>query len=229
MKLKLITIICESMLMSDVAGYQIPGYKLIPFNTAPARFSAESLWCMNSELPPPPIPKSIWTEESVYKTLPSPIMSRFKVRLISNFWPNAYSPALWDQDAASRAGKGAARDPENHQYHSLLEYLAGTRQHEWLIYWPTIGHCGYRLDCENVGIPEHIRETTKYWLNIVKNNLLPSLPKDTPILIHTDHGSVRKTTKDYNEGFAFIPNHLPPTSLDWKGMRELTETILCKQ
>lgn len=226
--MKLVTIICESMLMSDVDGYQIPGYKLVPFNTAPARFSAESLWCLNTNLPPPPVPKILWEGESIFKTIPSPLMSRFKIRLISNFWPAAYSPALWDPDTASRIGKGAARDPENHQYRSLLEYLAGTRQHDWLIYWPTIGHCGYRLDCENKGIPENIRETTKYWLNIVKNSLIPSFPTGLPILIHTDHGSVRKGTYDFNGGFAFIPEKLTIDSLDWTGMRQLIESILCK-
>ena len=230
--MKLLNIICESMLMSDLELQEISGFKLIPFDTSGANFSAQSLWRMNCDLPQPPIPQKLWEGESVFKDIPNPLMLKHRTRLISNFWPHRFDPTLFDPDCSDRINKQVGIDPDNHQWTTFLSYLCGPMPHDWVIYWPTVGHCSYRLGPDNNGIPENIRRTTTYWLDMIRNQILPRVPKGTTILIHTDHGSARKnqtTNEYYNQGFAFIPNNMEIENLNWASFRELVDKILCQQ
>jgi len=225
--MRLLNIICESMLMEDVTS-QIKGFKLIPFDTTGAKFSAQSLWRMNTDLPQPTVPKNIWEGKSFLEDIPDPLMSHYKVRIISNFWPNVFDPKCFDPDCADKAHKTVATEPENHQWKTFLQYLNGPRLHDWVIYWPTIGHMGYRKGTENTGIPEHIRTTTTAWLEMVQQDILPVVTEST-VLIHTDHGSRRtnQTEEEFNRGFAYVPENMQVEKLDWTSFRGLVQKILC--
>lgn len=102
--------------------------------------------------------------------------------------------------------------------------------HEWLIYWPTIGHAQYRIGEENKGIPNHIRETAKSWFNLVMTMILPKL--NCKKIIFSDHGSARKdktSAEQFANGFAFIDEAISgiPDRMTWVDMRKLQESILC--
>lgn len=203
--MRLCTLICEGMLYSDLSGQSFPGMGIARFDPRPAVFSADALMFMTRG-----------------------IADRVKVRLIANFWPARYDPKAIDPEASfSSAGKVVAMEPDAHQWSTLKGYLDGPRPHDWLIYWPTIGHCdGYRLPHEDKGIPANIRDTTSRWLDMVREELLPRL--DCPVLIHTDHGTARTGHPNWkSDGFAFVPSGMIDKSqVNWDDIQELEKKCL---
>jgi hypothetical protein len=228
--MRLCTIICESMTMDDLDGQVVPGHVLVPFDPHPATFSAQSLWLLQSSQPLPP-PKGNPHEGTSWFEGVECLSNRVKTRLVSNFWPKAYDPTCLDPECADKEGKKVGMEPDNHQWNTLMAYMDGPRPHDWLIFWPTMGHAGYRVPEENKGVPWHVKATTRAWLDLVAKSLLPRL--DCPVILFSDHGSARAgRTRDeqFRNGFAFVPadDRVPCRSpLDWAGMRALQEHFLC--
>lgn len=216
--------------LPDNAPEFFPGHRLVRFDPHPSTFSAQSLWQLMTDHPmPPPVGNphigTSWFEK------PEHLLSELcHTRLISNFWPKAYYPSRVDPEVADPVGKKVAIEPDNHQWKTLRTYL-NNPQHDWLIYWPTLGHCGYRLKPENKGIPENIRQTTMFWLNMVKKDILPRLPKQCKTILFSDHGSARSIgSRDdqFRNGFAWIDNRIKfhGDSLDWTSMRAIHREVL---
>ena len=228
--MKLCSIICESMTWDDLTA-SLPGHRLVHFDPHPATMSAQSLWCMQTDATLPPARGNPHEGTSWFDGVDM-ISLRHPTRLISNFWPKAYDPVRIDPDVADPVGKKVGVEPDNHQWHTMQAYLANPGHHEWLIYWPTLGHAGYRVQAENKGIPKDIRETTRVWFKLMAEHLLPRLT--CPTIIFSDHGSarfIRTRDEQFRNGFAFVPDGFPfpdaMAQMTWADMRALQEGILC--
>lgn len=234
--MKLAQIICESMTWDDLpSGASIHGHRLVHFDPHPATFSAQSLWLMmtSDPLPPPagnPHEGSSWFEEA------SDLLScRFSTRLISNFWPKRYDPrSRIDIQCADPDGKRVGMEPDNHQWDTLMTYLDGPMPHDWMIFWPTMGHCGYRVNAENHGVPKAIPETCSKWLEMVTKNIMPKIRPVTRTILFSDHGSARagkSRDEAFRNGFAFVDERLGEVNdhIGWDGMRWLQKKALCSR
>jgi len=233
--MKTCTIICESMTMDDLDEDLkfLHGHVLLPFDPHPATMSAQSLWCMMTPDKLPPAAGNPHEGTSWFEEASSLLSSKFKVRLISNFWPKRYDPRIIDPECADPKGKVVGCDPNCHQWETMREYLKGPCPHEWLIYWPTLGHAKYRIGDENKGIPEHICETTRTWLSLAAILVEEAEAKGFQTILFSDHGSARKDKsrdEQFRNGFVWLPEKIPwhgPRPLTWDTMRFLVETSLC--
>lgn len=231
--MKLFSCICESMTWDDLSGQSIPGHRLVRFDPHPATFSAQSLWLMQCRAILPPPASNPHVGESWFNDATIDFLSlRARTRLVSNFWPTKYDPTRLDPlCACHKPGRIVGMEPNNHQWDTLMEYLDNPGCHDWLIFWPTMGHCGYRVPGENSGIPVHIKDTAGQWLTMACKNILPKIPGEARTILFSDHGSARKDkTKDeqFRNGFAFVDDRIEcPDKLDWEEMRKLQERLLC--
>lgn len=228
--MKLLCIMCESIVLDDISGQELPGHDLLKFDPSPATFSAQSLWLMQTPLPLPPTAANPYAGDSWF-TEKDMIGKRFKTRICSNFWPRKYDPSPIDPEVSDNVNKVVGIEPNNHQWKTFISYLSGPRAHDWLIYWPTIGHCGYRIGCENSGIPVDIRQTASMWFDLIRDEVLPRVPEYLTLIL-SDHGSARKHNKAaFSSGFIYvdhrIPTKPPAAELHWQDGRILIEGVLC--
>lgn len=236
-KAKLVSILCESMQWCDVKGQGISCLTKKKFNTSPSRFSAQSLWLMQSEDP------KLVSIDDCHNTKRERIFDKgdflstqFKTRLIAHWFPHVFNPARLDPlaDSPKNGFPPVFREPNSWQYPVLLKFLKQeffNSDYQWLIYWPSIGHveCSdCRLPPEDKGVPDNIHQTTAEWFRLINKDILPFIKPDTTVFIHTDHGSARRIKNhNWNDGFLFhTPNVQFRDNSGWNDYRKMVRQVL---
>jgi hypothetical protein len=238
---KLLTLICESMVASDAETLDLPGLERHEFELRPARYSMEALWLMQTGDPEPdwhamPLDR---TGPNVFAT-PGRFVSNYaKTRLISYFWHARHNPIPLDPlcthswlDSQGKLRQPVSMEPGAYHWPVFLEFLSAEfyrSDYQWLIYWPLIGHAavGCRLRGEDHGIPDTLRETTAEWFTLIQNRVLPLVQPGTVVLIHSDHGTLRRNKPDsMRRGIFFCSPPIHGVDMDWRNLRMIERTVL---
>ena len=142
---KLVSIICESMIRHDLDGEALPGFEYHDLDLRPSRLSATTLYLMQTDDQNVP-QMNTSTKTSFFDEPRGFISTKYKTRLISNYWPRRFDPKALDPLVSIDTGKVLAREPRAPHWPVLIDFLAnGFRKPDylWCIYWPLIGHDGY--------------------------------------------------------------------------------------
>ena len=113
--MKVISLVCESMQWCDIENMTICGTNKIPFDMKPARFSAQSLWFMQSDITCEfDVDDCHDVKKSLVFETDKLISHKHKTRLIANWWPARFNPRSIDPLAVNTEGKQTkvVKEPE---------------------------------------------------------------------------------------------------------------------
>ena len=230
-KKRLISLVCESMTLEDMQGQKLPDhYQIERFDFSGPVFSCQSMWCMQTDAAIPPL-EAVTSRNLVLFDQPENFLSNtVKTRIFAHFWPGPWSPKRFDPLITPEHVK-PKMEPDAYHYKELLKFLPTWGEDvRWVIYWSILGHCeGYRIGQEDKGVPSNLRDTTAVWMDLVRTEILPAIPKDVEVIMHTDHWSARQgKRREQVEGFLIHHEDLQiqrPTN--WHAIRDIERRILC--
>lgn len=221
---KLVSILCESMARCDLFPEDVlVGLELHEFDFRPAMNSAESFWCMQTDVLPFPSSR-VWPRVNHFADKDIPFLSkRFPTRIFARSWPRRYDPRVWDDEMPlGDAALPEVYEPEGDEWWYGLQFARKLHldEHQWLVQWARIGHTGSRLE-GNVLQP-HINGTLKAWFKLLNDVYIPAIDPSIPIMVMTDHGTVRSGQggREFRDGFLFSRGiNWKPGVLTWKDIR----------
>ena len=223
---KLITLLCESMTAVDLKYERLNGFTSHEFDMSPVYHSATALWKMQTDSPLPKM--ELFGPNHFAEEGHNFISSRFKTRIASYFWPKRFDPRPFDSDMmlfhsfASRETNAMEPNAPQWGMHNFVRTLDSPENpHQWFIYWPTIGHVGFRVGDENKGVPKDIHQTLVKWFGLIRNDILSITKPSIPMLIHSDHGTARTghNGEEFTEGFVFARGVNLPARCTWDDIR----------